>query len=171
MRIGPLLVQHGTKAGKHSALAALEDVGFQVSIMGGHVHKLSNFSKAGVDYTVHSITTGCLCQLQPHYMRGTKQYGWQQGLGIADVDLKMSELCPFWRNTGVSRRLRVRPPSVLLSSLERALTGAFRATTSAMQAENFRLALAYQTGEPAARHTLQFSGELGLRTRLAHSES
>lgn len=88
VRVSGVLVQHGNRHGKYAARAALDDMGYQVSTMFGHNHHLTDYSKRGVLHTVRSVGSGCLCNPDPHYVRGTTLRNlWQQGTCIADVDL------------------------------------------------------------------------------------
>ena len=72
VRIGPLLVQHGNRHGINAAKGHLNDLAYQVSTMFGHTHKLGIHSREGEDFYVESVNAGCLCELRPHYVRGTK---------------------------------------------------------------------------------------------------
>lgn len=78
---GHFLFKHGDIVRKHSAYTAkceLENEG--MSGMSGHTHRLGvHYSrKRGGFYTW--IESGCLCELDPGYIKGTAN--WQHGLGI-----------------------------------------------------------------------------------------
>lgn len=86
VRMGGLVVMHGSRVGENAAKLQLQDVGHQVSVMAGHVHRISNFEKAGEDFPVVSAVGGCLCK-PSHYMRGKARNKWQLGTIVASVDL------------------------------------------------------------------------------------
>jgi len=84
--IDNLVVAHGTRAGNNPAKAHLDMTGGQVNYMAGHVHKRFYWQKAGYHYSVNSVTSACLCDLQPHY-KGYKQdiTGWEHGTCVAEI--------------------------------------------------------------------------------------
>lgn len=85
--IGDVLVQHGTRVGKYAARALLDDIGYQTHTMGAHTHHLTYFEKPGILKTTKAITSGCLCQKNPHYVRVTElRNRWQLGTSFADID-------------------------------------------------------------------------------------
>lgn len=91
VEIGDLLIQHGTRAGKNAASAALEDLGGAHSQIQGHTHmpaKVVKRVKHGASYrVVQSVVCGCLCRLTPGYVRHrTRHTKWLQGVVIAHVD-------------------------------------------------------------------------------------
>lgn len=90
-RIGPLLVTHGTKAGQNPARALWEEAGGQVSVMAGHVHRLSYYGKRGEDYMTEAITSGCLTNYAPYHKR-QRHSKWQLGTAIAEVNLQGREV-------------------------------------------------------------------------------
>lgn len=88
VRLGPLLVLHGNVSTEHAASAMLRDNGYQLSLMAGHVHRLTQAEYTGADFSVRGVTGGCLC-LPPHYQRGRRpRRAWQLGTAIAHVDLR-----------------------------------------------------------------------------------
>lgn len=91
VRIGPLLLTHGNRAGSNPAQALYSDAGGQVSVMAGHVHRLSYYGKRGEDYMVEAITSGCLAK-PPHYLKRERSAKWQTGTAIAEVDLQGREV-------------------------------------------------------------------------------
>lgn len=92
VRVGPLVVHHGTRTGIYAAKNALLDAGSQISLMGGHVHYPSTFDVEGEEATVHSLVSGCLCAY-PHYMQGVRMTKPPQlGTGIGDVDLRSRDV-------------------------------------------------------------------------------
>jgi hypothetical protein len=86
VRIHNLIVSHGNRAGEHPAKKQLETGGYQVNYMSGHVHRRTFYRKAGYHYGVVGVTSGCLCQLHPHY-KGINQdsSGWELGTAIAEI--------------------------------------------------------------------------------------
>lgn len=90
-RIGPLVVTHGTKTGSNPARALWEEAGGQVSVMAGHVHRLSYYGKRGEDYMTEAITSGCLTNY-PHYQKRVRHTKWQLGTAIAEVNLQGREV-------------------------------------------------------------------------------
>lgn len=86
--IANLLVQHGNRHGQYYAKAHLQDLAFQAHTMMGHVHRLDSFQVMGARHMAKSAGSGCLCQLQPHYVKGTQmRRKWMHGTCIADLDL------------------------------------------------------------------------------------
>ena len=86
VKIHNLIVGHGSKSGQNPAKAHLDMTGGQVNYMAGHVHRHSYWQKVGYQYTVQSVTSGCLCQLQPHY-KGYRadMTGWEWGTCIGEI--------------------------------------------------------------------------------------
>jgi hypothetical protein len=88
VRIGNLTVMHGNRANQHAAKSILEDAGYQVNVMFGHVHRLTSAAKIGAHYQVQAISSGCLRQTPAHYNRFVSPtHVEQQGTCIADVAL------------------------------------------------------------------------------------
>lgn len=86
-----LLVKHGDRVNEYVTKSMLMDAGFQVSIMAGHVHRLSQFTFAGYQKPVTAVTSGCLCKTVPSYMAsvGRKPLrAWQQGTALAYLDTR-----------------------------------------------------------------------------------
>lgn len=91
-RLGPLLVTHGNRTTIHAAKSMLEDAGYQISLMAGHVHRLTEWTRRGEDFPIVGVTSGCLCNY-PHYMKRKRMARkWQLGTAIADVDLRGREV-------------------------------------------------------------------------------
>jgi hypothetical protein len=83
---------HGNRYGKYVAKGLLEDVGYQVSVMCGHNHRLNEYTKRGEDYAVRAAVSGCLCKY-PHYMKGKRlRDRWQLGTAIAEVNIRGREV-------------------------------------------------------------------------------
>lgn len=88
--IGPLLVMHGNRANEHTAKSLLDDQSYQVSVMAGHVHRLTSYAREGRRYMVSAITAGCAQQLLPEYVRSkgrSMTRKWQHGVAFATVDM------------------------------------------------------------------------------------
>lgn len=78
----PLLhVTHGKKANKYAARQNLEDYG--ASIAFGHTHRLSTYHRRNLSGIQGSYELGCMCDLQPEYIKGISN--WQHGIGIGSV--------------------------------------------------------------------------------------
>ena len=86
VRLGPVLIMHGNRVCQHVARKVLDDVGGQVNVQFGHVHRLDEFIRIGEDYRVWSKAGGCLCQ-PPHYLRGHPRSRWQLGTAVTYLDL------------------------------------------------------------------------------------
>lgn len=84
-----LIVGHGTKAGINPAKGNLEAVGWQMNYMAGHVHKLTYWNNVGYGRTTQSVTSGCLCQLEPVYQGYRKDLPkWELGTCVGLVGMK-----------------------------------------------------------------------------------
>lgn len=91
--IGHLVVQHGDRSNEHIAKSLLDDLSYQASTMAGHVHRMNRYDRTGYKYPVSSITSGCLCNLNPHYMKGKKnRRPWQHGTAFATVNMKGTDV-------------------------------------------------------------------------------
>lgn len=91
VRMGPLLVTHGNRTGDNPAHGLWNDVGGQLSVMAGHVHRLSYYGKRGEEYMTEAITSGCLTNY-PHYAKRKRSAKWELGTAIAEVNLKGREV-------------------------------------------------------------------------------
>ena len=92
VRIGPL-VMHGNRVGVGAARLIFNDLGGQTSVIFGHVHWLSDHEVMGEDFPVGAHASGCLCQLQPRWVkRGRMRRKWQPGTIVAEVDLNTREV-------------------------------------------------------------------------------
>ena len=93
VRIGPLSVEHGVRHNDHVAKARLIDEGGQISIMMGHVHKRNFYEVTGADFSVNSVSSGCLCPTEPLYLPTGQdtQSGrkWTQGTAVASFSLRL----------------------------------------------------------------------------------
>jgi hypothetical protein len=92
VEVGHLLVKHGDKTNEHVAKALLESESYQVSVMAGHVHRLSTYYRMGRRYPVSAVTSGCLCKLDAHYLKRPPSRRWQHGTCVATVDLKGTDV-------------------------------------------------------------------------------
>jgi hypothetical protein len=84
VRIGShLTVEHGIRYNEHVTKSRLIDLGGQVHVVMGHVHKFNMYEMRGAHYTVQGHSSGCLCLPEPHYLpSGQTQMpgrGWTQG--------------------------------------------------------------------------------------------
>lgn len=91
VEIGTLLVMHGNRANEHAALSLLSDQAYQVSVMAGHVHRLTYADREGRRYMVQACTSGCAQKLIPEYV-ATKGHSmtrkWQHGVAFGTVDMR-----------------------------------------------------------------------------------
>lgn len=90
LEVARLLIQHGTRAGMYAARAALDDLGYGMAQVQGHVHRPGAFVKVTrvpgqARRVVQSITTGCLCNIPPQYITTTNTSAWAHGMAIATV--------------------------------------------------------------------------------------
>lgn len=93
--IGPLLVLHGNRHNEHVAKSLLDDQGYQVHVMAGHVHRTTSYTREGRRYPVTGITSGCLCQLLPAYMSSkgkSMRRRWNHGMAFAAVDTRGTDV-------------------------------------------------------------------------------
>ena len=93
VRLGPLVVLHGNTTTQNPAKAMVDDVGGQVSMMAGHVHRLSHHTKQGEDFTVVGVTSGCVQTIPEHWRkdRRTRRKA-HYGTAIAQVNLRGREV-------------------------------------------------------------------------------
>lgn len=91
VRMGPLRMEHGVRHNEHVSKSRVIDMGGQVSHWMGHVHKRNFYEMRGEDFAVSGISSGGLCQRDPHYMRegsstcsGRK---WVQGTAVGTFNL------------------------------------------------------------------------------------
>ena len=83
LRLGNLLVTHGSMVNKHSGWTArshLEKYG--TSILIGHTHRLGAFFKRDYKGIHGAWENGCLCLLSPEYDQFPN---WQQGFSVVTV--------------------------------------------------------------------------------------
>lgn len=93
--IGNLLIKHGDVTTENAAKTMLTNVGFQVSIVAGHVHRFTYFNFNGHHHMIKAMTSGCLCNLIPSYMavKGQKpRKAWQLGTIISTVDTQTNNV-------------------------------------------------------------------------------
>lgn len=89
--IGNLLVQHGNVTSEHTSKGLLDRTSYQMSVMAGHIHKATSYTRQGRQYMVSAITAGCGQSLNPKYLlrKGlTPPRPWVQGTAFATVDMK-----------------------------------------------------------------------------------
>lgn len=102
VEIGYLLVKHGDRHNEGVAKSLLEQECYQVSVMAGHVHRLTTYTKTGRKYSVTAITSGCLCKPIPDYTakKGKRPTNtWQQGMAFATVDMQGVDV--FFENIAI----------------------------------------------------------------------
>jgi hypothetical protein len=86
VKIHNLIVAHGTRAGVNPAKQHFEIVGGQINYTAGHVHRRSFYQRQGYYGGFVSATSGCLCQLQPHYLSYRQdKTAWEHGTNICEI--------------------------------------------------------------------------------------
>ena len=88
VEIGGLLVKHGSATNEHAAKTMLEAESYQVSVMAGHIHRLTAYHRAGRRYPVSAITSGALCKIPQPYEKRPPKRAHQWGTAFATVDLR-----------------------------------------------------------------------------------
>jgi len=87
--VGRLHFMHGVLVRSHSAYSAKSHFDkYNMSIIHGHTHRLGSYYKTNLEttFTVHEL--GCLCKLNPEYVRDKGVSDWQQGFGVVYIDKK-----------------------------------------------------------------------------------
>lgn len=82
---GKLVAKHGDVVRKYagySAKAELERDGYNVSTITGHTHRLAGVYSTYRGLMVAGIENGCLCDLNPEYVRNPN---WQHGLSVVEM--------------------------------------------------------------------------------------
>lgn len=90
VEIGHLLVKHGDVTSEHTSKALLDRVSYQMSVMAGHIHRETSYTRQGRKYMVKAITGGCAQNLNPKYIlrKGlTPPRPWVHGTAFATVDM------------------------------------------------------------------------------------
>lgn len=93
VEISGLLVQHGNVTTQNTSKALLDRVSYQVSVMTGHIHKVTNYTQQGRRYMVSACTGGTTQNLNPRYYKKkglSPPRPWTQGTAFATVDMKSS---------------------------------------------------------------------------------
>ena len=90
VHVGCVTVMHGDKStlGVYGARKQLESRKYQRFIMAGHSHNPGWHHTRGIEYAVSSVVGGCLCDLNPHYLRNTSYSTWTQGFAYAVIDMQ-----------------------------------------------------------------------------------
>ncbi len=90
VHVGCLTVMHGDRStlGVYGARKQLEARKYQRFIMAGHSHNPGWHHTRGIEYAVTSVVGGCLCDLNPHYLRNTAYSTWSQGFAYAVIDMQ-----------------------------------------------------------------------------------
>jgi predicted phosphodiesterase len=83
-KLGKLHITHGLFINKYHASKTLESTGR--SVMYGHTHDISMFSKMGLieDEKHVAMSIGCLTNLSPAYMKN-RPHNWIHGMALVDV--------------------------------------------------------------------------------------
>lgn len=85
IRIGSLILLHGRTSGINAAKMNGDKITlWQDDVLTGHVHKAQSYTMLGSRRKTTSVTSGCLCNLQPRY--SNHQHNWQQGIVLATID-------------------------------------------------------------------------------------
>lgn len=80
LRLGKLRITHGIYAGSNHAKKHVDSVG--KSVLYGHLHDIQVYSKVTPEKDTHMAwCNGCLCNLNPDYMRNRPQ-NWSHGFAI-----------------------------------------------------------------------------------------
>lgn len=91
LEIGNLLVKHGDVTSQNTSKALLDRVSYQMSVMAGHIHRVTSFTQQGRHYMVSAITAGCAQSLNPRYVKKkglVPPRPWVHGTAFATVDMK-----------------------------------------------------------------------------------
>lgn len=106
--IGKLHFMHGVLVRAHSAYSCKSHFDkYNMSIIHGHTHRLGSYYKTNLDttFTVHEL--GCLCKLNPDYVKDKGVSDWQQGFGVIYIDKKtgyfMVVPVPIYNHTTIYR--------------------------------------------------------------------
>ncbi len=85
-RIGPCVVAHGELVRKRSGSTAIANIEkYGTCFWGGHTHRLAKVNYRNATGTYGGYENGCLCQLNPEYVRCPD---WQQGWGVLTIRRK-----------------------------------------------------------------------------------
>lgn len=91
IEIGNLLVKHGDVTSQNTSKALLDRVSYQMSVMAGHIHRITNFTQQGRRYMVSAVTGGCSQNLNPRYVKKkglVPPRPWVHGTAFATIDMK-----------------------------------------------------------------------------------
>lgn len=97
-RIGNLAFMHGVVVRAHSGYSCKAHFDkYNMSIIHGHTHRMGSYYKTNLmtTFAVHEI--GCLCKLDPEYMKAQGISDWQQGFSVVYIDKKSGHfmIVPF----------------------------------------------------------------------------
>lgn len=85
-----MLLAHGHQFPASNALAIGNKAGWSHHILSGHIHRFTAYNKTTRRGTIQVMTAGCMCNLEPLYLRhqgrGTKQ-DWHHGVVLVDFDV------------------------------------------------------------------------------------
>ena len=85
-----LLLAHGHQFGSGGARSNGDKAGWSHHILSAHIHQFTAYNKQTRRGTVQSMTSGCMCNLEPMYLkhqgRGAIQ-NWHHGIVLVDFDV------------------------------------------------------------------------------------
>lgn len=92
-QLDTLFIQHGKRTGENAAKNALKDLGYGVSQVQAHNHtpgwSIIRQRLRGWDTKnyrlITTASTGCLCNIPPHYQQSTDTSRWINGTGLIHV--------------------------------------------------------------------------------------
>lgn len=87
VRAGSLVVMHGNRHNVNVASSVLLDLGRQVNVTFGHVHRFDYAAARGEDVNVQAQASGMLGYPYPHYARGKMRATPEQGTVFVTTDL------------------------------------------------------------------------------------
>lgn len=93
VQLDTMLLQHGRRVGENAAKNSWKDLGFGLSHVQGHNHRLAwslmRQSERGWDMKnyrlITAASTGCLCNIPPAYQENSDIANWVQGTAIIHV--------------------------------------------------------------------------------------
>ncbi len=114
MRLGPVVIQHGTRAGENSPKMSMKDRGFGGPTWQSHTHgggqymhiaqRTADDSVSTRELIFESATTPCLCNIYPHYRQNAKKAGWVNGASFGHIDLDMQHEIATFQNRVFHKR-------------------------------------------------------------------
>ena len=87
IKLGSLIVTHGSMVLKHSGWTAREHfMKYGSSVLIGHTHRLGTYYRTNAKGVHAAWENGCLCKLTPEYAQAVD---WQQGFSVIHLDGNM----------------------------------------------------------------------------------